>query len=152
MLSYCTLDHLSCCFASSSHATQPLHNNPVLKNTWKFCWFPRRERKRQVRNIMKFQYNMIPWVTDNGETDQNLFPAIMYNAWFWGLICHYRSVLTRLVFLFLERNIHHNMSSFNESVGLGYLKTHAIEFVKYPFTSLCHFSTHAANKQQMYIF
>lgn len=24
------------------------------------------------------------------------------------------------------------MSSFNESVGLGYLKTHAIEFVKYP--------------------
>lgn len=31
-----------------------------------------------------------------------------------------------------ERNIHHNMSSFNESVGLGYLKTNAIEFVKYP--------------------
>ncbi|KAM6128394.1 LOW QUALITY PROTEIN: 1-phosphatidylinositol 4,5-bisphosphate phosphodiesterase beta-4 [Pterocles gutturalis] len=30
-----------------------------------------------------------------------------------------------------ERNIHHNMSSFNESVGLGYLKTHAIEFVNY---------------------
>lgn len=26
------------------------------------------------------------------------------------------------------------MSSFNESVGLGYLKTHAIEFVKYPCT------------------
>lgn len=35
-------------------------------------------------------------------------------------------------FFFLERNIHYNMSSFNESVGLGYLKTHAIEFVKYP--------------------
>ncbi|KAI2652383.1 1-phosphatidylinositol 4,5-bisphosphate phosphodiesterase beta-4 [Labeo rohita] len=34
-----------------------------------------------------------------------------------------------------ERNIHHNMSSFNESVGLGYLKTNAIEFVKYPLTS-----------------
>lgn len=32
-----------------------------------------------------------------------------------------------------ERNIHYNMSSFNESVGLGYLKTHAIEFVKYPY-------------------
>ncbi|XP_042188776.1 1-phosphatidylinositol 4,5-bisphosphate phosphodiesterase beta-4 isoform X2 [Callorhinchus milii] len=30
-----------------------------------------------------------------------------------------------------ERNIHCNMSSFNESVGLGYLKTHAIEFVNY---------------------
>uniref|UniRef100_A0A8C0LVB4 1-phosphatidylinositol 4,5-bisphosphate phosphodiesterase n=1 Tax=Canis lupus dingo TaxID=286419 RepID=A0A8C0LVB4_CANLU len=30
-----------------------------------------------------------------------------------------------------ERNIHYNMSSFNESVGLGYLKTHAIEFVNY---------------------
>lgn len=27
------------------------------------------------------------------------------------------------------------MSSFNESVGLGYLKTNAIEFVKYPFGS-----------------
>ncbi len=34
-----------------------------------------------------------------------------------------------------ERNIHHNMSSFNESVGLGYLKTNAIEFVKYPLAS-----------------
>ncbi|KAI1897736.1 hypothetical protein AGOR_G00086350 [Albula goreensis] len=30
-----------------------------------------------------------------------------------------------------ERNIHHNMSSFNESVGLGYLKTNALEFVNY---------------------
>ncbi|KAF6718490.1 1-phosphatidylinositol 4,5-bisphosphate phosphodiesterase beta-4 [Oryzias melastigma] len=30
-----------------------------------------------------------------------------------------------------ERNIHYNMSSFNESVGLGYLKTNAIEFVNY---------------------
>lgn len=28
------------------------------------------------------------------------------------------------------------MSSFNESVGLGYLKTNAIEFVKYPFAWL----------------
>lgn len=27
------------------------------------------------------------------------------------------------------------MSSFNESVGLGYLKTNAIEFVKYPSAS-----------------
>ncbi|XP_056623147.1 1-phosphatidylinositol 4,5-bisphosphate phosphodiesterase beta-4 isoform X2 [Triplophysa dalaica] len=35
-----------------------------------------------------------------------------------------------------EKNIHHNMSSFNESVGLGYLRTNAIEFVNY-------------NKQQM---
>ncbi|KAM9317409.1 1-phosphatidylinositol 4,5-bisphosphate phosphodiesterase beta-4 [Gastrophryne carolinensis] len=30
-----------------------------------------------------------------------------------------------------DKNIHFNMSSFNESVGLGYLKTHAIEFVNY---------------------
>uniref|UniRef100_A0A8B9LI28 1-phosphatidylinositol 4,5-bisphosphate phosphodiesterase n=1 Tax=Astyanax mexicanus TaxID=7994 RepID=A0A8B9LI28_ASTMX len=30
-----------------------------------------------------------------------------------------------------EMNIHHNMSSFNESVGLGYLRTNAIEFVNY---------------------
>lgn len=28
------------------------------------------------------------------------------------------------------------MSSFNESVGLGYLKTNAIEFVKYPYLSV----------------
>lgn len=40
--------------------------------------------------------------------------------------------LYSFVCLFLEKNIHHNMSSFNESVGLGYLKTNAIEFVKYP--------------------
>ncbi|NXK46718.1 PLCB4 phosphodiesterase, partial [Chauna torquata] len=50
-----------------------------------------------------------------------------------------------------ERNIHHNMSSFNESVGLGYLKTHAIEFVKYPFRSSWHFSANATNKQQVNI-
>uniref|UniRef100_A0A8C2K866 1-phosphatidylinositol 4,5-bisphosphate phosphodiesterase n=1 Tax=Cyprinus carpio TaxID=7962 RepID=A0A8C2K866_CYPCA len=30
-----------------------------------------------------------------------------------------------------EENIHHHMSSFNESVGLGYLRTNAIEFVNY---------------------
>ena len=34
-----------------------------------------------------------------------------------------------------DNNIHHNMSSFNETVGLGLLKTSAIEFVKYPFFS-----------------
>lgn len=44
------------------------------------------------------------------------------------------------VCLFLEKNIHHNMSSFNESVGLGYLKTNAIEFVKYPLVLLLHFA------------
>ncbi|XP_046711831.1 1-phosphatidylinositol 4,5-bisphosphate phosphodiesterase beta-4 isoform X2 [Silurus meridionalis] len=30
-----------------------------------------------------------------------------------------------------EKNIYYNMSSFNESVGLGYLRTNAIEFVNY---------------------
>ncbi|XP_071962625.1 1-phosphatidylinositol 4,5-bisphosphate phosphodiesterase beta-4-like isoform X2 [Antedon mediterranea] len=30
-----------------------------------------------------------------------------------------------------ERNIHHNMSSFNEAVGLGYIKNNCIEFVNY---------------------
>ncbi|TSM77318.1 1-phosphatidylinositol 4,5-bisphosphate phosphodiesterase beta-4 [Bagarius yarrelli] len=34
---------------------------------------------------------------------------------------------------FQKKNIHYNMSSFNESVGLGYLRTNAIEFVKYPY-------------------
>lgn len=55
--------------------------------------------------------------------------------------------LNVLSFFSLERNIHHNMSSFNESVGLGYLKTHAIEFVKYPLNSSCQFYTNATNKQ-----
>lgn len=32
---------------------------------------------------------------------------------------------------FLEKNIHHNMSSFAETTGLNYLKTSAIEFVNY---------------------
>ena len=30
-----------------------------------------------------------------------------------------------------EKNIHHNMSSFAETAGLGYLKSSAIEFVNY---------------------
>lgn len=32
---------------------------------------------------------------------------------------------------FSEKNIHHNMSSFSEPVGLNYLKTQAIDFVNY---------------------
>ena len=32
---------------------------------------------------------------------------------------------------FSEKNIHHNMSSFAETTGLGYLKSQAIEFVNY---------------------
>lgn len=39
-------------------------------------------------------------------------------------------LLVKLVSL-TEKNIHHNMSSFSEPVGLGYLKTQAIEFVNY---------------------
>lgn len=31
----------------------------------------------------------------------------------------------------IEKNIHHNMSSFAENTGLGYLKSQAIEFVNY---------------------
>lgn len=46
-----------------------------------------------------------------------------------GLVSEF---LSAPLLFFAERNIHYNMSSFNESVGLGYLKTHAIEFVKYP--------------------
>lgn len=34
-------------------------------------------------------------------------------------------------FAFAEKNIHHNMSSFAETTGLGYLKSQAIEFVNY---------------------
>lgn len=39
------------------------------------------------------------------------------------LICH--SIFS------IEKNIHHNMSSFAENTGLGYLKSQAIEFVNY---------------------
>ncbi|GIY42881.1 1-phosphatidylinositol 4,5-bisphosphate phosphodiesterase beta-4 [Caerostris extrusa] len=35
-----------------------------------------------------------------------------------------------------EKNIHHNMSSFAETAALGYLKSQAIEFVKYPSFNL----------------
>ena len=37
----------------------------------------------------------------------------------------------RKKYLFLEKNIHHNMSSFSEPNGLNYLKSQAIEFVNY---------------------
>lgn len=36
-----------------------------------------------------------------------------------------------MFFIFKEKNIHHNMSSFAENTGLGYLKSQAIEFVNY---------------------
>jgi len=36
-----------------------------------------------------------------------------------------------MLFIFKEKNIHHNMSSFAENTGLGYLKSQAIEFVNY---------------------
>jgi len=35
-----------------------------------------------------------------------------------------------------EKNVHYNMSSFNESVALGYLKQAATELVKYASNSL----------------
>lgn len=58
--------------------------------------------------------------------DVILFTACLPQGWMGAL-------LSASLFFFTERNIHYNMSSFNESVGLGYLKTHAIEFVKYPY-------------------
>lgn len=36
-----------------------------------------------------------------------------------------------LKYYVIEKNIHHNMSSFAENTGLGYLKSQAIEFVNY---------------------
>jgi len=38
----------------------------------------------------------------------------------------------------VEKNIYYQMSSFNESVGLGLMKTDAIEFVKYPCVCIFH--------------
>lgn len=54
----------------------------------------------------------------------------IYHLSFVSLMAEF---LSASLLFFTERNIHYNMSSFNESVGLGYLKTHAIEFVKYPY-------------------
>ena len=55
------------------------------------------------------------------------------------LLCNYPLVIGRRInslllscCAFAERNITYNMSSFNENTGLGLLKSHAIEFVKYP--------------------
>ena len=36
-----------------------------------------------------------------------------------------------MIILLLEKNCHHNMSSFSEATGLNHLKTSAIEFVNY---------------------
>lgn len=58
-----------------------------------------------------------------------LFSLVLFLYW------EYVEPFCSSVCFFSEKNIHHNMSSFNESVGLGYLKTNAIEFVKYPFVS-----------------
>jgi hypothetical protein len=37
-----------------------------------------------------------------------------------------------VIVLLADRCMYFHMSSFNENVGLGYLKTQATEFVKYP--------------------
>ena len=44
-------------------------------------------------------------------------------------------IICPLYVCFTERGIHYHMSSFNENTGLGYLKSQAVEFVKYPFCS-----------------
>lgn len=54
-------------------------------------------------------------------------------AVFTRSFCHVYLVSHAFATLFSERGIHYHMSSFNENTGLGYLKTQAIEFVKYPF-------------------
>jgi len=59
----------------------------------------------------------------------------------WHLFCSVLNIimhvsnfsLTDVLWMFwIDKNIYYQMSSFNESVGLGLLKTDAIEFVKYP--------------------
>lgn len=49
------------------------------------------------------------------------------------------AVTVSFFFYSAEKNLHFQMSSFNESAGLGLLKTDAIEFVKYV---LCTLSIH----------
>jgi len=51
----------------------------------------------------------------------------------FGLCFILYNVLSRIL---AEKNIHHDMSSFNESVALGYLKQAATELVKYVFISV----------------
>lgn len=41
------------------------------------------------------------------------------------------SLKLSLFIVYLEKNIHHNMSSFAETAGMNYLKQNAIDFVNY---------------------
>ncbi len=62
---------------------------------------------------------------------RKLISHYLYGVIYINILMIYECLLCCFI---SERNIHHNMS-FNESVGLGYLKTNAIEFVKYPLTA-----------------
>lgn len=96
----------------------------------------REKRMTNKKTSVKIISNVI-WfckMASSGKIERSvLLHCIVFIAWFCILLCFILSILKWILFLIvLERNIHYNMSSFNESVGLGYLKTHAIEFVKYP--------------------
>ena len=45
----------------------------------------------------------------------------------------HHAALNILMFVFAEKNLSYQISSFNESTGFGLLKASPVEFVKYPF-------------------
>ena len=46
------------------------------------------------------------------------------------------TALSILTFVFAEKNLSYQISSFNESTGFGLLKASPVEFVKYPFVEV----------------
>uniref|UniRef100_A0A8C9ZAZ4 1-phosphatidylinositol 4,5-bisphosphate phosphodiesterase n=1 Tax=Sander lucioperca TaxID=283035 RepID=A0A8C9ZAZ4_SANLU len=82
------------------------------------------ERSNSIKKVEDSEEALIAQYTYVGATT-NIHP------WLSAMVNYAQPVKFQSFDVAEERNIHHNMSSFNESVGLGYLKTNAIEFVNY---------------------
>ncbi|RXG59788.1 1-phosphatidylinositol 4,5-bisphosphate phosphodiesterase beta-4 [Armadillidium vulgare] len=67
----------------------------------------------------------VPIPNYTGTSSTNIHP------WLSSLVNYAQPVHFNGFDVAMEKNIHHNMSSFSETNGLGYLKTQAIDFVNY---------------------
>jgi len=78
--------------------------------------------------LMHYNYNQLVTFKNKTLILWHLFCSVL------NIIMHVSNFsLTDVLWMFwIDKNIYYQMSSFNESVGLGLLKTDAIEFVKYP--------------------
>uniref|UniRef100_A0A674NSA2 1-phosphatidylinositol 4,5-bisphosphate phosphodiesterase n=1 Tax=Takifugu rubripes TaxID=31033 RepID=A0A674NSA2_TAKRU len=97
-------------------------------------------------NMLILQHKILKYISEASDQDNNKkvipAPALIaqytyvgattnIHPWLSAMVNYAQPVKFQSFDVAEERNIHHNMSSFNESVGLGYLKTNAIEFVNY---------------------